>query len=558
MIIKQSYELTELLAEDLLTFLYRGKHLITKKSLLIWKVKQEYLSADNVRALLTLSKKLITVMHPNILPLIDVEYDGENIFAIYDADRELRPLDVVLYHQNDVDVNERWTWVRAIFSALIELESRGLCHGNINLNTVWLSSDGTIFLVRSGIFIPLLKDHLTSFELVDECQFFAPESIQHRQYTNQSDMYSIGVIMYRLFSNAWPYREKEHIDSLKKEMLEGPTPFKTVHTRVPEKISDIITICMRHDPNHRFSSFTECVKAYRNNATSPYMIERSSNAIHDDIREDINKKSRNRRWRIILIIAAIIASVLGTFIGQSAVETYVTSIPDRDIPNVIGLPIDVAQERLRDVDLKSDIAGERPHATFEKGIVFESKPGPGRQVKKHRVIRLFVSSGMGKALVPDLTGRFIDDALNISKERRLSVNATEKIFSPNSPKGVVLSQVPTPNTFVSPSESIQVVISKGFPVDIEIGSAYSWFFGIKDRVKRVMISFSVLSGWDDQQVTITYSRNGRTDIIYNRLHRAIDHQSLDFELDNGGSLEIFYNDELAESRWIPSDSEEVK
>lgn len=54
-----------------------------------------------------------------------------------------------------------------------------------------------------------------------------------------------------------------------------------------------------------------------------------------------------------------------------------------------------------------------------------------------------------------------------------------------------------------------------------------------------------MDNWDKQEVGIYFTIDGRTERLYIKEHAPNDQAKLEFELEVGGYLEVYFNDELA-------------
>ena len=69
----------------------------------------------------------------------------------------------------------------------------------------------------------------------------------------------------------WPYKYTIKLDQISKEIINGIQEFKPIHPRIPDRLCNIIHVCMKPDPENRFRSFIELIKMYKNNI--PVTIE---------------------------------------------------------------------------------------------------------------------------------------------------------------------------------------------------------------------------------------------------------------------------------------------
>ena len=81
-------------------------------------------------------------------------------------------------------------------------------------------------------------------------------------------------------------------------------------------------------------------------------------------------------------------------------------------------------------------------------MIIESKPPAGRVVKSSRLIRLFVSKGLGPVLVPNLVGFSKEEAAEILLQKGFNLEVTNESYSMQYPEGVVLGQESGSNTFL--------------------------------------------------------------------------------------------------------------
>ena len=223
---------------------------------------------------------------------------------------------------------------------------------------------------------------------------------------------------------------------------------------------------------------------------------------------------------------------------------YTRAIPNQVIPNVIGMNSEHAFTVLESYQFPIIIAGKRTHSEYQEGAVIEMSPPAGRVVKKNRQIRLFVSSGKEPIIVPDLIGRTKDQADKLLLEKGAIIRIERDAFSAQYPKGVVMSQRPTPNTVLGADPIINLVLSKGFPVEVTQQSISEGFFNFQKSKVRIHIQLDILEGWEDQQILITY-KSKKKEVLYEKKHQAGDRVELTYKLEKDGQLEIYFNGDVA-------------
>lgn len=549
-ILKSKYELLNLESENIISYTHLGKTHYSAIPVQIVKYKTEYLSSALVRGLIQTAERLMTVKDANVLTLIDYFYDGKNFFAIYEYPENYMSLETFLKKEKTWNLKIHWDITTQVLSALIKLEHEGLVYGNLNLSSVLISTDYKVKLDKVALPLAIMKHNWSQFQLIEDCIFYPPEFIKDQHYTHHSDMYSFGVLLYFLFSKTWPYQYVLKLDALKKELVKEPLPFKRLDTKLPNRLGGIIGQCLQHDPQSRFSTFLELIKTYKGKVEFDPISKASSKQMRTELEKELaeeRKVVKKKRLRILYIISGF----FGFFVLLYALYvSYLTAIPEKEVPDVIGMTRFEAIELLKKQKLDSIIAGARIHASYEEGRVIETKPPSGRLVKQNRQVRLFISKGTGPILIPDLVGLSREQVEEVVEKNNFDIRIVKELYSIQYAKGVVVSQFPTPSTFAEPGGEIEVVISKGFPIEMTVSKVKNSFFKNKENLREINLSFFILEEWASQQVDIYFYSNGKQEKVYSDIHQPGDAKTLSFELEVGGVLEVYFNDEKGFSQTI--------
>ena len=543
MVLKSKYDIQECLSEDLLSFCYKAKVIGEHRYVLIWQYKPEYLFSGLNRRLIKLAEKVIMLKDSALLAMLDYFYDGKSFYTIHEYVAGMEPMEVFLKKKNGWEPKLLWQLSTQLLSVLLRVESRKLVCGCVNLNHLYVTPEGYLKVAKVAIQIEILKSNLSKFDLLEDCIFYPPEFLQRRLFTNQSDMYSFGMLMYLFFSKKWPYKFSLKKDDIKREILKGAKPFKGSFSHIPERLSDVIEVCLHLNPYSRFSSFVSLVKSYK--GKMEVFCDVSKSNMEKELEASLLVSSRRLVMYSIKVVTGAFLTLFLFVMIYWGYMTYLTSIPEIVVPQVVGLTYTDAQYQFNVKGLSSKVAGYRAHAGYSKGTVVETKPPGGRAVKSNRLIRVFLSNGVGPVLVPDLIGRSKQQVQRLLIERALDVDIVSEKFSLEYDEGVVVSQNPMPNSFIGPSKNIQIVISKGFPVSVQISKAKQNFFYNKDDLRYVYMTLNVLDDWVSQEVTIYFIQHNQREKIFSQTIESGAVQMLEYELEKGGVLEVYFNDDLA-------------
>jgi serine/threonine protein kinase len=94
-------------------------------------------------------------------------------------------------------------------------------------------------------------------EAVGSPAYMSPEQIHGDEITHQTDIYSLGVLMYQLFSGRLPFSAKSQPELIRKIKEEEPTPLNAIRPDMPEFLAKIVERCMEKEPANRYSTWSD-------------------------------------------------------------------------------------------------------------------------------------------------------------------------------------------------------------------------------------------------------------------------------------------------------------
>ena len=86
-------------------------------------------------------------------------------------------------------------------------------------------------------------------EIFGVVPYLAPEVLSKKPYTKESDIYSLGMIMWEFTTGKKPFHDRPHNHLLITDILNGLRPQITDDT--PEFYAELMKRCWDHDPENR-------------------------------------------------------------------------------------------------------------------------------------------------------------------------------------------------------------------------------------------------------------------------------------------------------------------
>lgn len=193
-----------------------------------------------------------------------MEYvQGRTLRQIGRRHRELgRPVDPWFLARAMLDVCNALEYVHTLCD--IEGEPMGLVHRDVSPENVLVSFTGAIKLVDFGV-ASVGQSHGPSQKgmLVGKCRYMAPERIAAPRGMPQSDLFSVGAILYEFATGCFPFLGEDET-ALLMRILEGkPRPPRMLVPSLPEELEAIILKALSTKPVDRQSSAAELAQDLR-------------------------------------------------------------------------------------------------------------------------------------------------------------------------------------------------------------------------------------------------------------------------------------------------------
>jgi serine/threonine-protein kinase len=93
--------------------------------------------------------------------------------------------------------------------------------------------------------------------LVGTPTYMAPEQVRGRAIDTRTDIYSLGIVMYELYTGRPPYKEQDHMATLFKHVEGNAPPAKEKNPEISDELNRIIMRAIHVNPEERYQSVDE-------------------------------------------------------------------------------------------------------------------------------------------------------------------------------------------------------------------------------------------------------------------------------------------------------------
>jgi tetratricopeptide (TPR) repeat protein len=197
------------------------------------------------------------VTHKNVIRIFDLgQSDGIKFITMdFVEGRDLRQL---LAETGKFPAEEAAKIMLQICRALEAAHTEGVIHRDLKPQNIMLDSNGKVFVMDFGIARSAYLPGMTQTgALIGTPEYMSPEQARGEKLTEQSDVFSLGVIFYELLTAKSPYPADAPLATLWKRMQEKPVPPIEINPEVPKPLNDIVMKALEIQLTDRFSSAHE-------------------------------------------------------------------------------------------------------------------------------------------------------------------------------------------------------------------------------------------------------------------------------------------------------------
>lgn len=449
------YELEEIVGTGGMAVVYRAWDLKLDREVAVKVLRPEYMS-DRIRSSQFHHEVQATskMSHPNIVSMYDVGQDGDARYIVMEYVRG-NTLEALIRQSGAIKPMRAIQIALKILQALGHAHKNGIVHRDIKSQNILVDADGRVKVTDFGIarMVGTPSSTINGQNIMGSVHYFSPEQAQGKVAGPQSDIYSVGVVLYEMVTGRVPFDGDTPVVIALKHVSEQPVPPSQLSGEVSKGLEEVILKALSKDPARRYHSAQDMAIDLKRAVKMP-MGGFISKTPEELSRESVSPRRRRIiRWGAGVLAAAVVGLCLWQ--GLSFYRRLKTRIR---VPSLVLTGLEDAQARMDDLGVTLNVS-EVFSDEVVAGMVVRQSPEAGNLIYPQDSVSIEVSLGRESVQVPDVRNMPRSEAVQAMDNVRLSVSEVILEISGDVAVGSVIRQEPQPGDMVQPFAEVTLYVS---------------------------------------------------------------------------------------------------
>lgn len=367
--------------------------------------------------------------HPNIVEVYDVGEDNGQYYIVMEY-IEGKHLKELLKKRGHLTITEVVDIMLQITDGMSVAHDSYIIHRDIKPQNIMILENGLVKITDFGIAMAMNATQLTQTNSVmGSVHYLPPEQANGKGATLQSDIYSMGILMYELLTGKLPYRGENAVEIALKHLKEPLPSIREEIPNIPNSIENIIKKATAKNIKNRYADAREmhedlltCLDDSRKNEP-PYQFKYSENNYDDTkmvkiikepdakakkqkegseevIAKQITPEELKKQNKLVVLLAAIFTGLIVVITSIVVLIPLITGGKELKVPDVTNMSVTKAIDELQNAGFKvSDEQQEISSTDIDEGNIVKTNPAAGSKRTKGTLITLYVSVGDTKITI---------------------------------------------------------------------------------------------------------------------------------------------------------------
>ncbi|MDD1406607.1 Stk1 family PASTA domain-containing Ser/Thr kinase [Limosilactobacillus reuteri] len=356
-----------------------------------------------------------------------------------------------------------------VLSAVATAHAHGIIHRDLKPQNILIDENKNVKITDFGIAVAVSQDSLTQTNtLMGSVHYLSPEQARGSIATKQSDIYSLGIILFELLTGKVPFEGETAVSIALKHFREEIPSVREQNKEIPQALENVIIKATAKEPAERYSSVNEMAADLKTvldpqRANEPRLkIQQDDNGETkvldikhlkaDDYQPKkstdsptVDPSTKPQKWKKY----GIVSGTLGVIV-LIAVCSWWFLIRQVIIPDVEGMTVLKAEQRLHQQNLRIGKITRVNSQAVDKNRIVSTNPDVSHKTRVSTPINLTVSTGVKQLQMADYVGEDYSSVAANLRRKGFQVHQ-EPVYSDDIDKGQIIRQNHKKGTIVKPA-----------------------------------------------------------------------------------------------------------
>jgi len=248
------YQVEERIAEGGFGVVYRGFDPRLKREVAIKVLHPQHSSEPSrVARFLREAQSAARLNYPGIVQIYDIVEENQRLALVMEYVQG-KNLDRFMRDNPNLSLVERIDIGIQIAEALYLAHQADIVHRDVKPANILVDEQGNVKLtdfnlarLRDTSLTPLTGEH----NVLGTPAYMSPEQCLGKEATPQSDIYSLGVVLYFLFTGSLPFEAENYLALMRQHTDTPPTPVRLINPDLPVALEKLVSQCLLKNPEGR-------------------------------------------------------------------------------------------------------------------------------------------------------------------------------------------------------------------------------------------------------------------------------------------------------------------
>ena len=455
-LIKERYEITQLLGEGGMSYVYKAIDKQLQRTVAIKTLKPNYVEQEKfVERFKREAQTAANLNHPNIVQIFDWGISDEPFFVMEYI--EGNTLTSIIANRKTISMNDILFIGAQVASGLQAAHMKGLVHRDIKPGNIMITPEGKVKVTDFGI-VSLQNeesDITKTGSILGTASYISPEQAQGKPVSKESDLYSLGTVLYELIAGRPPFEGDTPIATATKHITDKPEKLSIYRADIPKGIENAVLKLLHKYPKDRFKNAEDLRAILLQQKNQLQAIQTQENLV------DLTSPKIKYRFTLPALVISL-SIVVGTIWTLTKIfdglpvdgETKVVI----EIPDLTGSSQTEALNDLQDLGFKVGIENSA-HPEVPEGSVIRTQPPASTSTNADTLVTIIVSVGPEAYPIPYVLDLETDRAIFVIEESGFTIGQKIEVNDDSVPIGFVISQNPIAGKKMGPGSTVDLVIS---------------------------------------------------------------------------------------------------